>query len=432
VTEKELSTFLGDKRAVIVDSSSSQVSIKRLLTQSGVKLSNIGVTNDFIDGEAKIKSIQPQILFCEYLMGTRSGLDLFNLLRESYPSDIDRTCIMLSDKNSEAVTCSLAEEGVDALIIQPFTFGDLQKKFREVIARKISPPPVLKLVAEGNQLLAEKKYQESLGIFSKARTLESNLDLIFYCESQVYRAMNDNDKCEAALRFGLKANSKNYKCLTSLYSILLESKRWEEAYETSEVLLKNFPVNPKRIPDIIRLAVTLGKFQDLISYYEIFTALEETDDNVNKYVAAGLTVCGKYFLRNGDPDSARQALKTAESTCRGNSNILREIISTFIEAKLSEETARALSALPRNLSDKLEFKVLELLHVSSSSPASQALKLGDDLLRKGVKDVKVFEIVLLKSLEANRGPEIIRRILEEAIRSFPEKQRFFEDIVEVN
>ena len=430
MNEKDLANYLKNRKALVVDFTSSRSSIRRLLSQSGMKSSNVDIAENWKEAEEKIRTTSPEIVFAEYAMAERSGLELLPILREKVPNRLAVTFFVLADSNSTTVASAVAEEEADSLIFRPFSFGELQKTFNEVLDRKVAPSVMTKLIEDGRALGDAGKFDEAFEALTKAKAADVTAGAPYFEEAMLYRKVNDTVKARSSLEGGLKISPTHYKCLTGLLDMLIEQSEKDQAYAVACILTKNFPVPPKRIPDLVRLSVVNFKYEDILNYYEVFSKIENIQDQLVVYISAGLVVCGKYLLREGNRSGAAAALKRAQETCQYKPQILSTVLATYISAGMLAEAQLAYKHLPEELKKLPEFKVLDMLILNMNSPATLVVQLCENLLRTGINAAPVFEVLISRAFEVGRKTQWIEPFVLEAISLYPAKRLQFQALLE--
>jgi tetratricopeptide (TPR) repeat protein len=426
---KPLMEFLANRKALLVDPiQASRANIRKIMSTFGMKGHNIDIAESFEEAKAKISSAPPHIIFADYVLGNYCGLDLLQMQRSSYPSRLETAFFLLSDKNSPTIAGRVAEEEADALIARPFTFASLKDKIIEGLDPKSLPSSYMRAIDTGRMLLDEGKPDQALPAFSQAVSLDPAPALAKYFMGMAQRQLGNLDQAKNEFEEGLHYNPNHYRCLSALFDLALESKNFEQAYAMAAQLSANFPVTPKRLTDFVRVSVVSHKFEDILSFYEVFSKMEESDETVVTAVAAGLVVCGRYFLQHDKKPDALTALKKAHSVCKGKPKIMRQILRTYIDMGLAAETNAALLQLPADVRSTPEFRVLEFETLNLTGTASEVLQMGMGLLTQKVKDPKVYEIVILRSIEIKRKREAIQELIHEAMQAFPERKKTYDDL----
>lgn len=423
---KPLLDYLSSRIALVVDTSSaSRSTVRKLLGSLGMKTSNVDTAENYPEAEEFIQSKKPQIIFSDYALGGKSGLDLFALQKKQYPNRLDTIFFVLSDKNSPMIASRVAEEEADGLIVRPFTFTSLLDKFVEAAREKTLNNEYLQAVEAAKQILAEGKRKEALEAFQKAQTMdEKPVQALFY-EGLIHHQDSRITEAMKSFERGLEINPTHYKCLTGLFDLLMETKQYERAYGVGGKISQSYPISPKRIPDFVRLSVMNRKYEDILSYFDLLTSLEATDTTVANSVSAGLVVCAKYFLQKGNTSDAVAALRKAHAACNGKTGIIKEIVVTYYNAGLKDEAKAILSASPPDVKDSTEIRMVELEQAFKDGPMVNALQISLNLIAQGTKDTRIFEIALMSSVAMKRRPESIQELLENACRTFPDKKDFF-------
>ena len=430
MNEKDLAKYLRERKALVVDFTSSRSSIRRLLSQSGMKSSNVDIAENWKEAEEKIRTTSPEIVFAEYAMAERSGLELLPILREKIPNRLNVTFFVLADSNSTTVASAVAEEEADSLLFRPFSFGELQKTFMDVIDRKVSPSPSTRLIEDGRAFRDAGKFDEALSALTKAKVADPTAGSPYFEEGMLYKKFNDSGKARSSFEGGLKISPTHYKCLTGLLDLLLEQSEKDQAYEVACILTKNFPIPPKRIPDLVRLSVVNYKYEDILNYYELFSKIGSVEESLVTTISAGLVICGKYLLREGNRHGAASALKRALEVCQGKSQIWSTVLETYIAAGMLNEAQAAFKNLPDDLRKVPEFRVLDLTMLNMNSPAMLVVQLSENLLREGITSAGVYEVLIARAIEVGRKAQWVEPFVEDACRAHPQKSEHFKKLFE--
>jgi tetratricopeptide (TPR) repeat protein len=423
--EKIIRNYLLQKSVLIVDSSStSRSAIRKLMSGLGVKASQISHADNYSDAKEQLHSLKANIVFTDYFLdGKNCGLDLIPFQKEAVPQGIDRVLFVLSASSSDAVRSHVAEHDADALVMKPFTFIELRDIFMESIAVKAYPTDYFRVLQKGKDFLFERNFDQAIKVFQKSRPMDSFPANAIYWEAVCWREKGDFDKSESVLREALSSNPNHYNAYVALFEILYTKKAYKEAYEIGVKLRKSFPLNPVRVPALIRLSVLNQSHDDVLSIAEDLMADDRISSEVRSHTAAGLVVAGKHFLRIGEAETALQTFKKADFMGRSGISILKEIALTLLAAGKDEEASHYIAKLPDEEKNSPEIRLAQLRALESAGGTpEEILRLGRALQDREIIDPDLYELVIKASVELKRRYSLIEAIVSEAVEHFPEQK----------
>ncbi len=131
--------------------------------------------------------------------------------------------------------------------------------------------------------------------------------------------------------------------------------------------------------------------------------MTQLEPRASNYLAAGLVVCGMYFLKSGERHQAIDAFRKAEVAARGSARILQKILVELSTQGLEAEMKGMLDRLPAEIKDSPAVRLAELQYLNRSGASAQVLlALGNSLLQSGIEDENLFRIILTRSVETGR------------------------------
>lgn len=401
IDDKILSAYLKTKRVVVFSSLATGRDLRRLLISLGATPDNVIVAESFTN--AKNELVKPtHILVTELFYEGSSGLDLIQYQEEQFENRMEIATIVLSQGPSNVSLGMIAEDNVDAVLLKPFTMDSFRTAVEQAVAQKINPAPLWKLIETGKALIKKKQLDQALIVFEEAKAKFPNPPLAFYYLSQVYRTKGLLKEAIASIQEGLQGDPKDYRCLLLSVDLRVQQEDWSGAYQIAKQFHSEYPVNLKRIPDLVRLSVHLGKYEDIVDYTKIFKELERKDGAISKVVVAGLLVCSKFFLRKQDIKTCHDILKDTVKISMEQNVLKLDVYRYLIDSGLYSEADTFVSKLPVDVVTKPEVRLLTMELYKGSSRDELVLKEGHELLKSGFESDRALELMIESAIKLKR------------------------------
>ncbi len=423
--------FMEGRKILIADgSSSSRSGLFIILRDLGIKPAQLVLVNNYTQAEDYIVKEKPHIVISEYDLGKKCGVELFLSQRQQRPKETKECLfIIVTGNTSQSAVARSAEEDIDAYILKPFTPQMVRKALLKAAVMKLKPPDYLVKIDEGKALMESGNLDEAEKKFNEALPMDAAPALAQYYLGQVSTLRKILDGAKGKYAKGLEYNKIHYKCMLGLYETLMSMNKPAEAYEVVKKISQYFPANPKRLSEVLRLAIVNGKYEDIEKYYSIFINIEDRHDTLIKYICAALVVCGKYYLStNVGRSRALELFQKAAATGTGRANIIREIISILIEFNLHKEAKKFIDRYPLDQQKTPDYLVLKFLILNGEGNPSATIAQGRELLAQGLTDERLFKVMITRSLESKLDTAA-ETLYYNAIKEHPAKQAEFEKLL---
>ncbi len=414
-------SFVEEHDVLIVDKNpSSRSRLIKIMADLGAKRNMIHSCGSLRDAIDLINEKNIGVVLSDYFIGGGSGFDLFKLAREKTPGK--KICLILvtADLNQSTVA-KAAEEDVDSYVIKPFTVESIQSNLITTISDKINPSKYVKIIEAGKVLIAESKYDEAIEKLKTALPLNKKPALAQFYIGQAEFLQQLSDEAKGSYTKGLSYNNIHFKCLSGLFDLLMEKKEYSEAYQVVKRVAKYFPASPDRLQQVVRLAVQTQNFQDMQSYYDLFTSLDERPDVCINYIGAGMYITGKHYLRNNSMDEALKHFEQVGVSCSLFSKYPRAIITTLVEYNLPDIAEKYLSRFDADAKNEPDYLISDYLIDSLKlKDSARLVKTGLDLYNKNIKDIRCMQILIDNMRACGYKAEKINDYLEEMHKLWPE------------
>jgi CheY-like chemotaxis protein len=389
--------YLAENQVLIADTvSSARVTLATHLVSLGASRSRMSLTSSFEEAQAVIQQMKPKIIFCDYMLGKKSGLDLLQDQKQIYESSKikDTLFVLVTGSTSQSAVARAAEEDVDTFIIKPYTMKRFEKSFSDAVIAKLRPDEYHRKINEGKELLVTGKIAQATVIFQEAMKLNSSPTLACFYLAQAALMKEALTSAKGSYQKGLSYSEIHYKCLVGLYDLLFEQKKFTEAYELVQRIARFFPANPKRLAAVLRLAVTTGNYVDVPSYYDLFIALDERPDDLTRHMCSAMAVAGKHALGRQENAKAIEIFDKLAVTCAGRTGYLRYAVESFVERERFAEATRYLKRFDPITHASDDYQIASFLVASGTRPVSEVLNQGQLILRQGIQSEDMYRILI--------------------------------------
>jgi len=415
--------FITKNGVLVVDKNpSSRSRLLKIMCDLGAKRTNVHTASSIKEAEEIINSKNIGVVLSDYFVSGGSGFDLFKMIREKEPLRKDLCLVLVTGNVSQTAVAKAAEEDVDSFILKPFTVDSIQNSLITTITNKIKPNPYFTRIDEGKILIEEGKYDDAIKKLKSAVSLNLKPSLAQFYIGQAEYLKEQAENAIGSYNKGLEFSNIHYKCLVGLYQIFIKNEKYDDAYHVVKKIAKFYPANPDRLMEIIRLTVKTSNFEDMKTYYEIFTALDERPSTVVKYVGAGLYVAGKYYLKKNDLDKALQYFDNVAVSCSEFPKFIRAIISTLVECDKADHASKYLSQFAVETKNDEDYMVSDYLVTSKTiNDMNLLIRSGLDLYNNNVRDYFCMKFLVEAMKKSGQNQEKIKPFIEEINKRWPDK-----------
>lgn len=421
--------YISTRKILIADpGAAARSGLFKVFQELGAKSNQITLVNSFKQAQEQMEQVKPHIVVAEYDLERRCGLDLLQTQRQNQPETSKDTLFIVATSNtSQSAVARAAEEDIDAYILKPFTVEVVRKTIMKAALAKIKPPEYVQKIEAGKKLLAAEDLDGAEALFKEAYELDPAPALACFYIGQVKQLREIRAQAKGSYSKGLEFNKIHYKCLVGLYELMVEQKEFADAYEVVKKVSQYFPANPKRLAEVLRLAIVNGKYEDVEKYYAIFCNIDDRDETLIKYICAALVVCGRFYLGSKHKTRALELFQKAAATSAGRTKILKEIVQALLDFDLGKEAGQFLQKFPPETQSSDDYLLLQFRVLNAQGNKSQIIERGRDLINRGVSDEHLYYIMLERSIEA-KLMGAVETLYYHAIEKFPHRKADFEKL----
>lgn len=420
-----IAKYFSGKKALIIDPTGvNRTSIKKTLLNLGLIHKNIG-NIDTIEGAIEyFETNTPDILFVKEDLEDGKGLDLLEKHLKKVPNRLVGSFFLISEDNSLTKSTLVLDTECDAILLVPFTIQSIETTILETLKRKMKPSPYLKAVELGKSKYITGDFEAALKSFDEAGQVNPKPVLANYYRSLILLEQGSQDQALSVLLENLKQNEKHYKTLNSLGKIYFEKGNYQGAYDMECRILENYPLNAEKIPTLTRLSVLTEHYEDITNFAVLFKALDKVGENIQKFMCAGIAICGRFFVTHERVDEGVSLIEQAAKMANGRISVLQNLAESYLKMGDKE---KAISLLEKFSNDKTDEEQLQVLFFEIETVGSDLMKVvneGRKMINSGIKSFQIYDCMLKALIEGGAKFDKIEDLAYEAQREFPEQKDY--------
>lgn len=430
-SELGIKKFMKTKKCLVVDKNKiSRASLRKLMMVMEMSSENITCIESFKEAENFIKREKPNFIFTEYKLGDFCGADLIHVHKESNPNRLEANFFLVSEKNNPTIHQRVLEDQMDSYVAKPFTLDMLQKSLTSSILTKLNPSNYIKKVNEAISLVNLGKYDDAEKMFLDLEADPKCDYQVYYYLAMINKRRQDIDEAKEFYLKSLESKPDHYLSINGILDMYLMEKDYVNAFKMLMELKNHHFITPTRQGIFVKLSLMNQQYDQIVDLFEQIMKLDPQDRDIEgqKSMAAGLSICGRYYLTN-KPKEGEEILKKAAEFAGDNVDICRSILSALFEAKrpkLAQEIFQRLS--DTNQLSKDDLTILELEVGFHTGNVGDILQKAMILKSKGMNNSKIYEIIIMCNVKLERKKEIIQDFIFEASRKYPQDKAKFEKL----
>lgn len=269
---------------IIDDHDPIRKAIRRVLSSMGFK-----TIQEYFDGYDALKAIAKEqapidLIISDLYMRKITGFQVLKKIRaKSYGFDIP--IVIVTGEGSKEDIVKAVDLGADEYVLKPFQIAEIEKKVTSVLIKYHSPPPLLKLVRQGERLLAEGQYQDALKLFEAAERLDATSARARYCRALTLDKMGHVAEALSVLQESVSNNTTYYKNYATIADIHLKMGRKNLGIDALKSELELNPKQAQRQALLADLLMSEGDYVGALEHYRL--ALRESQNMKDALLGMG-------------------------------------------------------------------------------------------------------------------------------------------------
>lgn len=421
VDSKYLKYFSTMTAAIFEPNSSARSSIRKALSEIGVKRDSVFIAKSPYEIESIINKFKPNIVITLDSFESFNGLDLVEKHLEVKPNRLNAAFVVITNYNSAVSVSEIGEHEVDFMLAKPFNQNQLIEKFLNAFNEKLNPTSYLKLLEEAKQLLFVNELEGAQEKFLHAIKANPKKSAGYYYLGIIEKKLGDTSKAIQLLERALVFENHHFKSLIALFELKFEQNKFKEALSYARRVLKDYPINPRRIGQFIRLAVATKSYKDIVYYCELSKEIA-FNQTMEKFISAGLAIGAKQLIAEGENDKlASLCLEHASRYCLSFPLICLSVVDSWMKlGKIDRADSMLYKLINEEGYKTVDAYILELEVIYRQRDFPKALILALNLLKNKSYNSKVYELAIKSSIMIKRSPTFVSDLYQDAVARFPE------------
>ncbi len=314
------------------------------------------------------------VIICDLEMPVMGGLDLLNELRERTDLERGPFCLSMDNVNKEKLMLAV-ENGVDEILVKPFTLADIAPKVRSAFKVFHNPKNPEKAYELAKSHLREKRLAEATKVYTALAQAAAKAARPVVGLARVAAA---EGKIDVALKHLKDAEARNQNFVHTFVvrgEIMMAEKNWDEALKAFQKAISLSPLNPVRYKMAADLLFQANRYPEAISLLDGAMKHKLEFKDMHHYLSQGHFAMKAY-------DKAQRHVRSALSADPDNVVYLNQLGICLKELQNFEEATKVYNQIikldPENKAALYNKAVM--LHAKGDN--AEAMKLLERLLKK--------------------------------------------------
>lgn len=401
-------------------SSTLRVLVRRLCKEAGRK-DEPAVATTFAEAKQYVLTHHPEVIIAEQRFGSQSSLEILPLLVEHSPHPSHRIFVLVTESACPSVDAIAAEEEVDLFLRKPFSYEALESGLEKTLVRKLTSNGAIRSIDEGRSSMWKGEFAEARKWFEQAKGQDSRSADPAYWLGSLALAQFDPWKAVDCFRDALYRDPVHYRATVGLFEAYSQLYRWSEAKRVAENLMSSFPIHLDRVESWVKVLVHEKAWASLIELQETLSRYEQHHHQAQLALIAGLMAAA----RQTSGAESEAAMAIAERLSGSRMGCLVEMATYWLDQKNLGRAREVFDRIPQESRGEVSAQILEMELSTLTLPPKGLFDFLTQKMREGFVHPRVFELLIVKSIELARSPAAVQELVLDAGARFPrEKARF--------
>ena len=416
---EKIKHFLEEKIILTVTDSSTDRSIWKNYFKD-LEINPVNILNANTQEEALqiIDQNNVHIILTSYLLQGHTAEEIIKRHLDKFPNRNERLIFLMTENTSMSIASFASENSVDGLILKPYNLLDLDNILTDSFIEKIrvtQTDNLFYITYEKIHFLQFEQAEKSISDYKATTNNAANTSFL-----RGFLAFKKDDLINAITHWAdvLNFNPIHHKALHCLFNAHIDLKQYKEAYEYAEILCNNYPINPNRIPDYIKVSIATNNYESVVSFCKMIMSIDTSQPGLQKPIAAGLAISGKFLSNSNEHFKiASESSTMALNLCEPNSIIQYTALQNLLRVGDFKIAREIIDLVPTDdMSDKL--LVIDLLITELEQPSVKTYEKAQKMISQGIKDVDLYVVLYTSAKSVGKNDEYLEEILFEGTKVF--------------
>lgn len=394
--------------------------LKKQLYSWGLKDGCIEFGNSIEDAVLALAKKKYHIIFARLPSGGNDEIvRLYEMHEKQFPDRTIASFFVITDNNALSVATLSLEYNIDGILLLPFMPASLEKVIMNGVKSKFEISPYQKKLEEGHAQFRVRSFAEAIELFTEAVELNPIPLSALYWKGVCFRELKNDKEAIKCWEKVLATEPRHYKSSKAALSHYITSREWDKSQKLAARLIQEYPMNPKDIPNYTTVSIFNKRYEDIIKYADVFKDVKNPDQMLSTYMAAGLAICGRFFLQLKKDEDGLKIIHQAGSIAGGNIKIIRSLCYSLLKVGNQDEAVLLMGCYVKPHSDQLEAAVLDFEVENYLNEPKDYLVEAEKLISED-QDTPSLYFFILERLAANKcDPDLLGEWKEKAKLKFP-------------
>ena len=389
---------------VIDDQDPIRKAIRRILIGMG-----FGTVLECSDGSEVTKIMsknQVDLVVADIYMRKISGFQVLKRLRaQNFGGDVP--VIIVTGEGSKEDIVKAADLGADEYILKPFHVNDIEKKITAVLSKYHSPPPLLKLLRQGDKLSVQGQLADAMKLFEAAERLDPQSARAQFSRGMVLEKMGQSADALAVFKKCTDTHSSYYKSFGAIADILINLNNTRGAITALKSELELNPKQPARQTLLAGLLKDAGDCLGAINHFR--ESLKE-----NPKGKEALLGMGAAYESSGNTEKAIYYYRRARRQHPTLTKALELIVQAFERQNAPQKAVTALLDEVHQSQGRSDARIILAKLYVKLEDITSGLKILDEGVARDPQNVDLLKAkgrILLNNNDAANACDAYKRVV---------------------
>lgn len=271
-------------------------------------------------------------IICSMEMPTMSGLDFLQEIKEVPRYQRGPFAMSLASPSKEKIMYA-TENGVDEILVKPFTLKDIMPKLHSAFKKFHNPYNPEKAYELAKKFYREGFYAQSEQIYKRISEIAAQSARPVVGLARIAMKKNENDRAMKLVDEALARNPHYVHAYVTRGEILIEQKKPEAAVKEFVKAIEMSPLNPARYEGAAKIFFDLNRHQEAIDLLSLAVKNNLNFPSLHHYLSQGY-----YALK--DYKKALRHIRSALNADPENVTYLNQLGISYKESGMVEDATK--------------------------------------------------------------------------------------------